>query len=404
MAGSRMLTKRRESCVPKTRSLLGLGVHRAFSATHPLPTRLVHAMAASEARLAQLETRVAELEAGKLASSSADVWWLVSNGLVVRLRRCTPLAIFFPERAETRAPLASRLSSAPLGRAAGARQVFFMQCGFGMLEAGSVTARATQNILLKNLLDTSISAVVWYSLGFGVAFDGGNPFIGVAGEPARTNASTSTTLFLSFRMQVDDAAGHTTDGSAIGYNWAFWWFQFVRRHRPTPLPDATAGRQARCRQTRRPPPLPLPLPPALSSSERCPLAAQTFAAAAATIVSGAVAERAQLISYLVYSTTITLFIYPVVAHWAWSGAGFLSVANADAFYGGVVDFAGSGVVHMTGGVAALCGATVIGPRQGRFIKTPEQSESRADAGRSTLFPTRERHAMAVARRNDTGLR
>ena len=84
--------------------------------------------------------------------------------------------------------------------------------------------------------------------------------------------------------------------------------------------------------------------------------AQTFAAAAATIVSGAVAERAHLISYLVYSTLITLIIYPAVAHWAWSTAGFLSVTNDDAFLGGVVDFAGSGVVHLTGGIAALCGA------------------------------------------------
>ena len=176
----------------------------------------------AEARLALLETRVAELEAGKLASASADVWWLVSNGLVVRHRRCTPFLFFsFPGAGESRAHLSQLFS--PLSP-----QVFFMQCGFGMLEAGSVTARATQNILLKNLLDTSISAVVWYSLGFGVAFDGGNPFIGVAGEPASSsNISTSTTLFLSFRMQQDDAAGRTTDGTAIGYNWAFWWFQFV---------------------------------------------------------------------------------------------------------------------------------------------------------------------------------
>ena len=103
-------------------------------------------------------------------------------------------------------------------------QVFFMQCGFGMLEAGSVTASATQHILLKNLLDTCISAVMWYSLGFGVAFDGTNPFIGVP-------SGNSTTLFGSYRMQADDAAGTANDGSAMGYNWGFWWFQFVRATR-----------------------------------------------------------------------------------------------------------------------------------------------------------------------------
>lgn len=214
-----------------------------------------------------------------------------------------------------------------------------MQCGFGMLEAGSVTARATQNILLKNLLDTSMSAVVWYTMGFGVAFDGDNPFIGVAVTPS---ANGSSTLFLSYRMQLDDVAGATTDGTSMGYNWAFWWFQFVR----APLEPR---KPADCR-------------PAARASTHAPLArvhlggGQTFAAAAATIVSGAVAERALLVAYLIYSTIITLIIYPVVAHWAWSGAGFLSAANDAALLGGVADFAGSGVVHLTGGVAALCGA------------------------------------------------
>ncbi len=84
-----------------------------------------------------------------------------------------------------------------------------------------------------------------------------------------------------------------------------------------------------------------------------------FAAATATIVSGAVAERVQFRAYFVYSAGLSALIYPVVVSWVWAGDGWLAKQ-------GFVDLAGSGVVHSVGGVAALAGATVLGPRIGRF--------------------------------------
>ncbi len=89
-----------------------------------------------------------------------------------------------------------------------------------------------------------------------------------------------------------------------------------------------------------------------------------FAATAATIVSGAVAERIKFQAYLIYSVIITAFIYPVYAHWVWGG-GWLSKLG---FGLGHLDFAGSGVVHAVGGLVGLAGAMVLGPRFGKFDK------------------------------------
>ena len=89
-----------------------------------------------------------------------------------------------------------------------------------------------------------------------------------------------------------------------------------------------------------------------------------FATTSTTIVSGAIAERTQFVAYLIYSSIMTTFIYPVIVHWTWGG-GWL-------FDKGYIDFAGSGIVHLVGGCAGLAGSAILGPRIGRFDKNEKQ--------------------------------
>ncbi|CAM9857351.1 unnamed protein product [Discosporangium mesarthrocarpum] len=190
----------------------------------------------------------------------------------------------------------------------GAILVFFMQTGFAMLEVGSVSIKNTKNILIKNVGDASLGAICWWLLGFGVAF---------GTDKGRFIGSDSFALKGKF-FESDD--GTLTNG----YSYASWLFQWA------------------------------------------------FAATAATIVSGAVAERVSFTAYVIYSIVLTTFIYPVVVHWGWHSQGWASPWNDTTdgtsilFDCGVIDFAGSGVVHMTGGVAALVASVIVGPRSGRF--------------------------------------
>ncbi|KAL7558883.1 hypothetical protein ACA910_019419 [Epithemia clementina (nom. ined.)] len=92
-----------------------------------------------------------------------------------------------------------------------------------------------------------------------------------------------------------------------------------------------------------------------------------FSATAVTIVAGTLAERCQMVAYLLYSLVLTGFVYPVVAHAVWSSNGYLSAFAQDPFRGiGTIDFAGSGVVHTTGGTTALIATYILGARRGRF--------------------------------------
>ncbi len=174
-----------------------------------------------------------------------------------------------------------------------AAMVMFMQAGFAMVEAGFTRAKNAANIIMKNLMDFSVGALMFWSFGWGIAYG--------------TTEVINLFAYGDFFM---------TDPSKS----AIWFFQAV------------------------------------------------FAATAATIISGAVAERTKFSAYLLYTPVITGIIYPVVVNWGW-GEGFMSPFRTIAEplgQTGFLDFAGSGIVHMVGGVAALAAVIVLGPRIGKY--------------------------------------
>mmetsp|Transcript_10012 Transcript_10012/g.22041 ORF Transcript_10012/g.22041 Transcript_10012/m.22041 type:complete len:451 (+) Transcript_10012:226-1578(+) len=122
------------------------------------------------------------------------------------------------------------------------------------------------------------------------------------------------------------------------------------------------------------------------SSMRWWLFQGAFCATGGTIVSGAMAERTQLKGFITYTMCMTSFIYPIVVWWGWSGNGFLNFTNDEGesvseFGAPLIDFAGSGIVHMVGGVGAICGAIIVGPRKDRW----DESKSNDFAAHSIPF-------------------
>lgn len=173
----------------------------------------------------------------------------------------------------------------------GAALVFFMQCGFAMVETGFTRAKSAGNIIMKNLMDFCIGTVVFIFLGYGLMCSE-DYIAGVIGLP-------NLGIFSDF----------------ASFDSKNFVFQLV------------------------------------------------FCATAATIVSGAMAERTKFSAYCIYSAVISAVVYPIEAGWVWgaSGEGWLAQM-------GYVDFAGSTVIHMVGGTAALIGAIILGPRIGKYTK------------------------------------
>ena len=182
----------------------------------------------------------------------------------------------------------------------GAALVFFMQCGFAMVETGFTRAKNAGNIIMKNLMDFCIGTVVFILVGFGLLF--GEDLVGIIGKPG-------------FDIFSDYA------------NFPFSDFVFNL----------------------------------------------VFCATAATIVSGAMAERTKFSTYCIYSAVISAVIYPVETHWVWGG-GWLSQLDLP-FH----DFAGSAVIHMVGGLSALIGATILGPRIGKFERDKNGKVTKVNA-------------------------
>jgi ammonium transporter, Amt family len=184
--------------------------------------------------------------------------------------------------------------------------VFFMNCGFTMLEIGLCQQKNTVNILTKNLMVFALTTAAFSTIGFGLMFGNGNDWIGANG-------------FFLLGIDNSPAIGSAYQGVFRSMGWA-----------------------------------------------GIPLEAKfffelTFASTAATIVSGAVAERIKLVDFFIFTLLFGGIAYPIIGHWVWGGGWLAGL--------GFFDFAGSSVVHVVGGCAALMGAILLKPRVGKYAKT-----------------------------------
>ena len=231
--------------------------------------------------------------------------------------------------------------------------VFFMNAGFALLEAGFCRSNNSVNVLAKNLIVFCVAAIAFWMFGFGLMFGDSSYH-----SPCRGN-------FKQKNEKVQSYHGHFSP--TMEYNEFEPRSQFIlppKNYNPLGYPREGFS----CLQRQFP-------KRSIASIFFFQLA---FAGTAATIVSGAVAERIRFWAFFWFSFMLVGFLYPVVGHWVWSEYGWLKQGL------NFIDFAGSTVVHTVGGTAALAGAWLLKPRGYRFGYDPWKDLER-DEGSEALF-------------------
>ena len=196
--------------------------------------------------------------------------------------------------------------------------VMWMATGFTMLEAGAVRTKNASMICLKNVGIYSIAGLAYYVVGYSLMYVDVGGFIGTLGGAFYGSSGAEVDLLAEVAREGGAIAEKTANAIADGDSFrpysvmSDWFFQMV------------------------------------------------FVAATASIVSGAIAERIKMGAFFAFTLVLTAVIYPVVGAWTW-GEGWLDEM-------GFLDFAGSTIVHSTGGWAALAGVWIVGPRLGKFRK------------------------------------
>jgi len=197
--------------------------------------------------------------------------------------------------------------------------VMFMQAGFALAETGFTRAKNAGHTMAMNFMVYPVGMLGFWMCGFAIMMGGSGGAASIGGGSALANEFTINLFGKDFGLF--GSTGFFLSGSAYdAVIFSMFLFQMV-------FMDTTA-----------------------------------------TIPTGAMAERWTFKSFMIYGFFISMFVYPIYGNWVWGG-GWLSTLGKNFGFGhGVLDFAGSSVVHMTGGVAAVAGAMVLGPRLGKFNK------------------------------------